>query len=218
MNLLLVILRKIWVSRSRCFQTGNRHFQTLFELSFIFEETIFFGKLNQNIKSYVRYDLSVSRTRPGSETEQPSVTQKPSTPTNATRGRSNQQEKSTTWAFSFDRATPSFLSKRISGNQGAVRFQGFPDIGGFVMIHIVMHHTQRRARSTKRKATNDSFDIFRFTLRNHANRMDDYGSHILFQDMAGTAKLNAHVLTERLPLCEASCQTSFGACFSLKAS
>lgn len=123
MNLLLVILRKIWVSRSRCFQTGNRHFQTLFELSFIFEETIFFGKLNQNIKSYVRYDLSVSRTRPGSETEQPSVTQKPSTPTNATRGRSNQQEKSTTWAFSFDRATPSFLSKRISGNQGAVRFQ-----------------------------------------------------------------------------------------------
>lgn len=41
----------------------------------------------------VRFDLSVSPTRPGSETEQPSVTQKPSTPTNATRGRSNQQKK-----------------------------------------------------------------------------------------------------------------------------
>lgn len=67
----------------------------------------------------------MSRTRPGSETEQPSVTQKPSTPTNATRGRSNQQEKSTTWAFSFDRATPSFLSKRISGNQGRCAFKAF---------------------------------------------------------------------------------------------
>lgn len=30
MNLLLVILRKIWVSRSRCFTIGNRHFQTLY--------------------------------------------------------------------------------------------------------------------------------------------------------------------------------------------
>lgn len=53
MNLLLVILRKIWVSRSRCFQTGNRHFQILFELSFIFEKTIFVGKLTNRYIYYI---------------------------------------------------------------------------------------------------------------------------------------------------------------------
>lgn len=117
MNLLLVILRKIWVSRSRCFQTGNRHFQTLFHFRG--------NNLLWKIKTKATSDLIClcPGRGPAPKQNKPSVTQKPSTPTNATRGRSNQQEKSTTWAFSFDRATPSFLSKRISGNQGAVRFQ-----------------------------------------------------------------------------------------------
>lgn len=119
--------------------------------------------------------------------------------------------KAQTWAFSFERATPFVHPKpneRFSTGQAfrlrkataeflflSLSFSPF-----FIIWHAIKNEQldRKKATSTRSSARRNELKITRLKT-------------ICLNRPAGTAKLNAHVLTERLPG-EASCQTSFGAC------